>query len=291
MQSFGSEFTECGGAGQTSILSDGEFRLFKDLIYEECGVHIGSEKRVFLESRLRRRMEELGVRSSYEYYCLIKHSATKAHELPALLDVLMVCETSFFRNHPQFDLLINNILPEVVARKEKAGARVLRVWSAGCSTGQEPYSIVIALLESMPNIDEWALRIFASDLSFTALERAQCGLYRADYLKTIDPGLVRKYFREKNGYYLINEAVRRRVIFDYHNLKNDNGLRGLDIIFCRNVMIYFDTEEQRRLIGRFTNCLAPGGYLFLGHAESLQGLSGRFSMIHRNKGIAYRFDG
>lgn len=275
---------------QAEILSDSEFRLFKDLIYSECGVSIGTEKRTFLESRLRRRMDDLGIRSGYEYYCLVKNSQGRLQELPSLLDTLMICETAFFRNQPQFDLLRQVVLPEIIEKKERAGTRLIRVWSAGCSTGQEPYSAVIAMLESLPDVEAWTLRVFASDLSFTALERAQCGLYREDQLKGIEAGCIPKYFRRENGHYAVSEAVKGRVIFDYHNLKHDNGLRALDIVFCRNVMIYFDADEQRRLVTRFGNCLLPGGYLFLGHAESLQGLSGRFSMVHRNKGIAYKLE-
>ncbi|MEK6323235.1 MAG: protein-glutamate O-methyltransferase CheR [Acidobacteriota bacterium] len=274
-----------------SLLSDSEFRLFKDLIYEECGVSLGVEKRAFLESRLRRRLDELGITSGYEYYCIITGPQGRSQELPALLDSLMICETSFFRNQPQFDLLREVVLPEIAATKEKRGTRILRVWSAGCSTGQEPYSAVMTLLETLPDRESWTIRVVASDLSFTALERAQCGLYRADQLKGVDPDSIAKYFRQENGHYVMSEAVKKRVIFDYHNLKNDNGLRGLDIIFCRNVMIYFDAEEQRRLVSRFANCLVPGGFLFLGHAESIQGLSTKFAMVHRNKGIAYRLEG
>ena len=275
---------------QAEVLTDSEFRLFKDLIYSECGVSIGNEKRTFLESRLRRRMDDLGIRSGYEYYCLVKHSQGKSQELPSLLDTLMICETAFFRNQPQFDLLRQVVLPEIIEKKERAGTRLIRVWSAGCSTGQEPYSAVIAMLESLPDAEPWTLRVFASDLSFTALERAQCGLYREDQLKGIEARCISKYFRREKDHYAVSDAVKRRVIFDYHNLKHDNGLRSLDMVFCRNVMIYFDVDEQRRLVTRFGNCLLPGGYLFLGHAESLQGLSGRFSMVHRNKGIAYKLE-
>lgn len=274
-----------------NILSDSEFRLFRELIYEECGVSLGVEKRAFLESRLRRRMDELSIKSGYEYYRIVTAPSSRSQELPTLLDSLMICETSFFRNQPQFDLLREVVLPELIARKENAGTRLLRVWSAGCSTGQEPYSAVMTLLESLPDLDSWTIRVFASDLSFTALERAQSGLYRADQLKGVDPKCVARYFRQENGHYVMSEGVRKRVIFDYHNLKHDNGLRGLDIVFCRNVMIYFDAEEQRKLVNRFANCLVPGGFLFLGHAESLQGQSTRFAMLHRNKGIAYRLDG
>jgi chemotaxis protein methyltransferase CheR len=272
-------------------LSDSEFKLFRDLIYEECGVSLSLEKRTFLESRLRRRLDELGIASGYEYYRAITDPRGRSQELPALLDSLMICETSFFRNLPQFELFRDVVLPEIAGRKVKSGTRILRVWSAGCSTGQEPYSAVITLLENLPDRESWTMRVVASDLSFTALERAQSGLYRVDQLKGIHPDSVAKYFRLENGHYIVNDSVKSRVRFDYHNLKNDNGLRGLDIIFCRNVMIYFDAEEQRRLVSRFANCLVPGGFLFLGHAESLQGLSTRFAMIHRNKGIAYRLEG
>ena len=237
-----------------------------------------------------RRVDELGIKNGYEYYSLITTAQGRSQELPRLLDSLMICETSFFRNQPQFELLKEVVLPEIVAKKEKAGTRLLRVWSAGCSTGQEPYSAVMTLLDSIPDRESWTIRVFASDLSFTALERAQCGLYRVDQLKGVEASCVAKYFRQENGHYLMSEGVRKRVIFDYHNLKHDNGLRGLDIVFCRNVMIYFDADEQRRLVNRFSSCLVPGGFLFLGHAESLQGLSTRFTMLHRNKGIAYRLE-
>jgi chemotaxis protein methyltransferase CheR len=286
-----STYQSASGTLSTSILTESEFRLLRDLIYEECGVSLGPEKRSFLESRLRRRMEELGIKNVYEYYRILVAPQGRSQELPTLLDSLMICETSFFRNQPQFDLLREVVLPEIVARKDSAGTRLMRVWSAGCSTGQEPYSAVMTLLESLPDLTSWTIRVFASDLSFTALERAQRGFYGTEQMKGINARCLSKYFRHQDAHYVINEPVRRRVIFDYHNLKHDNGLRGLDIVFCRNVMIYFDTQEQRRLVHRFANCLVPGGYLFLGHAESLQGLSTRFAMVHRNKGIAYRLEG
>lgn len=279
------------GSGPLSILTDSEYRLFKDLIYEECGICIGMEKRVFLESRLRRRMDDLGIASAYEYYCLLRQFDGRAQELPELLDILMICETSFFRNQPQFDLLRDAVLPEVVTRKWNAGSRLIRIWTAGCSTGQEPYSIAIGLHEWLPEPDSWSIRVLASDLSFTALEQARRGVYKPDQVKSVDTASVAKYFRKVDGNYVITESVKRSVVFDYHNLKCENGLKSLDMIFCRNVMIYFDVEEQRRLVSRFSESLVPGGYLFLGHAESLQGLSNRFAMVHRNKGIAYRFEG
>ncbi len=271
-------------------LTEEEFNLFRDLIYKECGISLSKEKRVFLESRLKKRMFELGINSMSEYFHLVSVSKNKAQELPSLFDVLTIGETSFFRNRPQFDLFSKFVLPELLAKKEKLGSRLLRVWSAGCSTGQEPYSLAMTILENLAEPDTWAVRVFASDLSFTALERAQQGLYNPAQVKNIEPELLSKYFTREGETYHIKEVVKRRVIFDYHNLKNDNGLRNLDVIFCRNVMIYFDFEEQKRLIERFSNCLLPGGHLFIGHAESMRGLSERFVMLHKDKGIAYRFD-
>lgn len=279
------------GKGLTGFLSETEYRLFKDLIYDECGFRFGVEKKSFLESRLKRRMDEMKIKSAYEYYQFIKSSTGKSQEMLALLDALMICETSFFRNPPQFELFRSSVLSDIVAKKEKVHSRSLRIWSAGCSTGQEPYTIVMTLLESLPNPETWTIRVFASDLSFTALERAQQGSYRPEQIKNIDEKYVKKYFQQENGFYTVSDRVKRHVVFDYHNLRNDNGLRNLDAIFCRNVMIYFDADEQRRLINRFTTCLVPNGYLLIGHAESLQALSTRFTMVHLNKGIAYRFDG
>jgi chemotaxis protein methyltransferase CheR len=275
---------------QMGALTEEEFYLFRDLIYKECGISLSKEKKIFLESRLKRRMLELGITSMSEYFYVVSASKNKAQELPSLFDVLTIGETSFFRNRPQFDLFQKFVLPELLMRKEKTSSRLLRVWSAGCSTGQEPYSLAMTILETLAEPDAWAVRVFASDLSFTALERAQQGLYNAAQVKSIEPDLVAKYFIQEGENYQIKEVVKRRVIFDYHNLKNDNGLRNLDVILCRNVMIYFDFEEQKRLIERFTNCLLPGGYVFIGHAESMRGLSDRFAMLHKDKGIAYRFD-
>lgn len=277
-------------ADKASLLTESEYRLFRDLIYEECGISFGQEKRAFFESKLKKRMDEYGLRNGYDYYNIVRRSPVSEQEMSSLLDSLMISETSFFRNQPQFELFRQSILPEIAARKSRIATRSIRVWSAGCSTGQEPYSVVMTMLEELPDADTWSLRAFASDLSFTALDRAQSGRYRPEQLKGVSEKYLQKYFAKENVNYLINERVKRHVIFDYHNLKNDNGLRGLDVIFCRNVMIYFDTEEQRRLVERFATCLTPGGYLFIGHAESLQGLSKRFTMIHANKGIAYRFD-
>lgn len=271
-------------------MSDSEFQLFNELIHQTCGISFGSEKRALLESRLARRMEKAGFHNVMQYYQAVRNPKSGADEMFYLLDELLIGETSFFRNAPQFELFSNVVLPELMARPEKENSRSLRIWSAGCSTGQEPYTIAMTALERFPQLASWAFQIFASDLSFSALNRAQDGVYRVEQMKGVSDALRRKFFRQKEDAYVVSEALQRPMIFDYHNLKHDHGLKGLDVIFCRNVLIYFTREEYERLINRFATCLVPGGYLFLGHAESLQGISTRFSMVHKNKGIAWQLE-
>jgi chemotaxis protein methyltransferase CheR len=269
-------------------LTDDEFALFRNLIYGEAGIILRPERRAFLASRVRHRLQALGLRSPYQYYRLLSDGPERNGELLHFLDLLTINETSFFRNAPQFDLLGARVLPEILERKARAANPVLRIWSAGCSTGQEPYSLAMAVLEHGPQARGIAPKIFASDISLTALEFAQQGFYPETKANGIPPAYLARHFERLNGGYAVKDGLKRLIVFDYHNLKHDHGLSMLDIIFCRNVMIYFDEPEQRRLVEKFHAALVPGGYLFLGHAESLQGVSTAFRFLYVNKGIAYQ---
>ncbi|MFN0124251.1 MAG: CheR family methyltransferase [Blastocatellia bacterium] len=271
-------------------LTGEEFRLFSELVYQVCGFKLSDDKKTFLESRLRKRMTQTGQKNAMEYYRRVSQGPTRPDEIFHLLDALLIGETFFFRNRPQFQLFADVALPELLGGQVMTTARPLRIWSAGCSTGQEPYSIAMTVLEKAPRRKAETLQVFASDLSMTALERAQAGLYRSDQIGEIPAPLLRKYFQPENGQYRACAELRKCVVFDYHNLKHDHGLRDLDVIFCRNVMIYFTRDEQKRLIERFANRLVPGGYLFIGHAETMSGMSDRFTMLHLDKGIAWRLD-
>lgn len=269
------------------MLTNDEFRLFKNLIYEESGIYLSETKKEFLEYRLLKRMNLLGLPSPYWYYRFIIEK--KKSELLILLDLLTINETSFFRNRPQFDLFKNIILPDIQKRKGHDITKRLRIWSAGCSTGEEPYSIAMVVHEMMQNRITWDVRIFASDLSLTALETANEGRYASDKINaTVDDYYIKKYFEKNGDHYRVNDKIKKMVVFDFHNLKNENGLINLDIIFCRNVMIYFDEGEQKRLIEKFYRSLNQDGYLLIGHAESLQGMNKDFTFIYENKGTAYR---
>lgn len=275
------------------MLTDEEFRLFRNLVYEESGIYLKETRKDFLENRLVKRMSATGIASPYWYYKLITEK--KKQELLILLDLLTVNETSFFRNRPQIDLFRNVILPDVIRKKINDNQKSLKIWSAGCSTGEEPYTIAMEVLEAITPFSKggyrggWDFKIFASDLSLTALETASKGAYAADKVRaTVDDYYTGKYFEKSGDRYKVKDEIKKMVVFDFHNLKNDNGLRNLDVILCRNVMIYFDEQEQKRLIEKFSINLNPGGYLLLGHAESLHGLNTGFQFVYHDKGTAYK---
>ncbi|TAN41897.1 MAG: protein-glutamate O-methyltransferase CheR [Nitrospirae bacterium] len=268
------------------MLTDEEFRLFRNLIYEESGIFLKDTRKEFLEHRLAKRMLANNVVSPYWYY---RQVAEKKKELLILLDILTVNETSFFRNRPQIDLFRDIVLPELFDKKRGTGQKSLRIWSAGCSTGEEPYTLAMVTHEVINPYAGWQVRIFASDLSLTALDTAAKGLYDPDKVQaTVEDHYITRYFDKSEGQLRVKDQIKKMVIFDFHNLKNDNGLADLDVIFCRNVMIYFNLDDQKTLVEKFYRSLSPGGYLIVGHAESLQGMDTPFQFIYNNKGTAYR---
>ncbi len=267
-------------------LTDEEFKLFSSLIYNESGIAIREGKKEFLQARLLKRLHASRLNSYYRYYKFVSDKSQGRRELLDLVESLTINETSFFRNKPQFDLFTEVVLPEL--KNRKGTVRKLRFWSAGCSKGQEAYSIAMAVLRNLEFPDAWDLVIHASDISQRMLETAEKGVYNETEMQTLDPEMQREYFEKVDACYAIKPRVKKMVAFDFHNLKHENGLAELDAIFCRNVMIYFDRDEQKRLIEKFHKSLIPGGYLFLGHAETVQGLSNRFRFIFHNKAAVYQ---
>lgn len=269
-------------------MTDEEFRLFSLLVYEECGINLKIEKRSFLQNRIVQRMKATGIKSFYRYYKLLTNDEGGKVELLAFLDALTINETSFYRNKPQLDLFQYSVLPEILSKKRAVNNFTLKIWSAGCSTGQEPYTIAMILNDVMTDIKGWKVNIFASDLSLTALEAAQQGIYPKEKMEGVDEASLRRYFIEKDGNVQVKDELKRLIIFDFHNLMYDNGFSHIDVIFCRNVMIYFDSQTQKGVIERFYQCLESKGHLFLGHTETLQGVNDNFIFIHKNKGTAYQ---
>jgi chemotaxis protein methyltransferase CheR len=286
-------------------ISEAELKLLQTLVYQECGMCFDERRAHFLQDRLQRRLKATGLDTFYSYYRLLTSRDGK-QELAALLENLTVNETSFFRNRPQLDLFQKVVLEEVLHRKQERRDWTLRIWSAGCSTGQEPYTIAMMVADALayyylrnplpfemptpkPLIPPpWKVEILASDISYSVLRAAQDGSYTDNHMESVDYVYRLRYFDKTGDRYTIKKGLREMVQFDFHNLKAEFLPQRNDIIFCRNVMIYFDEAEQKRLISKFYRCLNSDGYLFVGHAESLFGLSDRFRMIHQNNGTAYQ---
>jgi chemotaxis protein methyltransferase CheR len=286
-------------------ISEAELKLLQTLVYQECGMCFDERRAHFLNDRLQRRLKATGLDTFYSYYRLLTSRDGK-QELTALLENLTVNETSFFRNRPQLDLFQKVVLEEVLHRKQERRDWSLRIWSAGCSTGQEPYTIAMQVADALayyylrnplpfdmpspkPLIPPpWKVEILASDISYSVLRAAQEASYSENHMEPVDYVYRLRYFDKLGERYAIKKSVRELVQFDFHNLKAEFLPQRNDIIFCRNVMIYFDEAEQKRLISKFYRCLNPEGYLFVGHAESLFGLTDRFRMIHQNNGTAYQ---
>ena len=269
------------------VLSDDEFKLFSSLIYNESGIILKETKKEYLQVRIQKRLQAHQLTSYYRYYKFVTDKSRGQRELLDLVDSLTINETSFFRNRPQFDLFSNLVIPALIKNKIQSDNK-LRLWSAGCSRGQEPYSIAMSVLNRIDAGNVLDIKILASDISMRMLDIAQKGTYCEQDMNNVTHDLRSAYFEQIDDRYCIKPQVKNLVIFDYHNLKNDNGFKDLDVIFCRNVMIYFDQEEQKRLVHKLCQSLSDGGYLFLGHSESLQGISNKFKFIYHNSGTVYQ---
>ena len=286
-------------------LSEAEMRLLQALVYQECGMYFDARRTHFLQDRLQRRLRECRMESFYAYYRLLI-SAEGRHELSCLLENLTINETSFFRNKAQLELFHKQVLDELIRSKQDHRNHQIRIWSAGCSTGQEPYTIAMLIADAlayhqlrMPATPDttwpkplvpppWRVEIPASDINYSVLRAGQEGIYNEQQMASVDYSYRLRYFDKVGDRYAIKKAIKELVHFDFHNLKTEFLPQKNDVIFCRNVMMYFDEAEQRRLIEKFYRCLNPGGYLLVGHAESLLGLTDKFTMVYRNAGTAYR---
>jgi|SRR5919204_816156 chemotaxis protein methyltransferase CheR len=286
-------------------ISEEELKLLQMLVYEECGLHFDHRRSHFLQDRILRRMRACKSPTFFSYYRLLTSSEGKT-ELATLLENLAIHETSFFRNKAQFDLFHKTVLEELLQRKQERRDCTLRVWSAGCSTGQEPYTIAMLMCDALsyyylrnplpyempvpkPLVPPpWKIEVLASDISYTALRSAQEGIYTETQMESVDFTYRLRYFDKVGDRYAVKKTLKDLLRFDFHNLKTEFLPQRNDIIFCRNVMIYFDQAEQSRLVEKFHRCLNPDGYLFIGHAETLFGISEKFRMIHRDNGTAYQ---
>lgn len=268
------------------VMSEELFRLFRDYILSQCGIYFKETNKFLLERRIMQRIKALQFQSYEQYYYYLTYDPRASQEIDLLYDVITTNETYFFREQKQLKAFIEEIVPEILSSKDK-----LRLWSAGCSTGEEPFSIAMLLYEynyfSKANID-----IFASDLSQDAIVKARKGVFRENSFRSCPEYYKKKYFEEVSpGLYKIKDEIRQKVSFGKLNLLDTNRiylLGYLDIIFCRNVIIYFDDKAKKRVVDMFYDRLYPQGFLLLGHSESLITITTKFKLRHFKNDMVYQ---
>jgi chemotaxis protein methyltransferase CheR len=268
-----------------------EFLQLRDYIYDKTGIFFAENKTYLLESRLANRLSELGFSTFEDYYYFLKYGGEKANlEMSNLFDVVTTNETSFFRNPPQLDAF------KVIVQKNYLNGTPLtsplKIWSAACSTGEEPYTLAIMLMELM-NISKRNIpfMIYATDISAKVLESAKRAVFGPYSIRNMNENIRKKYFVEDKGSHRLNDSVKKNVRFDHMNLVDADSYRkykSMDIIFCRNVLIYFDEKVKKKVIDSMYESLKPGGFLTIGHAESLHNLSRAFKPLMFPGSIAYQ---
>jgi chemotaxis protein methyltransferase CheR len=257
-------------------LADRDFEFLCRIIYEHSSIRLGPDKRTLVASRLAKRLRQLQL-PDYHAYCELLRSAEGAGELRFLIDRISTNHTHFFREAKHFDFLRETVVPQW-RTQTSARSGVFRVWSSACSSGEEPYTLAIELADYLAPAGTNSWQIEASDISTRVLEMARKGVYDTDKLGGVKPDVLRRHFQkgvgEWEGHYRIKEELRDRVSFHHLNLLEGNYpfAHAFDVIFCRNVMIYFDRATQETLVGHLAERLAPGGYLMVGHSESLSGI-------------------
>jgi chemotaxis protein methyltransferase CheR len=268
-------------------ITDQQLVRFRDLIYNNCGLWFGDTKLPILGNRILTRLKESGIADAERYYRAISSDDDRA-ELSKLINMITTNETYFWRAESQMDSFRDIILPRLTEKKVATNNRKLRIWSAGCSTGEEPYTLAICILEAIPFHSIWQIEICATDISTEVLNKALEGCYSKRAVEKLPEEYLRKYFTERNGQYLISNTVKKMVEFDYANLADTYYESEFDVIFCRNVLIYFKDESKKEILARFHGSLLPNGYLFLGPTEMIRGLADGFKMLTLKDCVAFQ---
>jgi chemotaxis protein methyltransferase CheR len=271
-------------------MSPDEFRLLRDFVYDHCGLNFTEDSKFLLEKRLARRLIHHRIKTFRDYYYFLLYHPEKESELSEVVDQLTTNETYFFREDFQLKTFIQEILPEIRLRKEKNGDKTLRIWSAGCSSGEEPYTIAMLLLDQAW-LKQWQVEVIGTDISQRVLHLARQGIYSEASFRNTQDTKIRRFFTQNEGKYRIKDEVRKLVSISHQNLF-DSGrialLGKMDVIFCRNVIIYFDSMGRKKVIDSFFQRLESEGFLLLGHAESLMNLSTAFQLRHFQHDMVYQ---
>ena len=270
-------------------LDDATYLKLRDLVYRHSGLYFDERKRYFFIRRLEQRMEVVGAANLRDYYTFLRYGGDGT-ELQQLSEALTTNETYFFREYPQLQAFAEHILPEVADEKRQRNDRFIRLWSAGCSTGEEPYTLAIIIREMLEDLRDWEIVITATDISQAALQAARRAAYGERSMKDVPTVYRERYFIAERDRWRLVPAVTRMVHFRQANLMDGavaEELSGQDFIFCRNVLIYFDDSSRRRVIDAFYDALRPGGYIFLGHSESVGRITSAFRLVRKGDVLVY----
>ena len=269
-----------------------EFSVLRDVVYEKAGIYFSDNKAYLLENRLKNRLNELNLSTFEDYYYYLRYGDKASEELYNLYDAVTTNETSFFRNPPQLEMLRSVLRSEHLNGNKRS--ETLRVWSAGCSTGEEPYTNAIIILELLETLREArSFNVFGTDISRKALLSAEKAIFNGYAMRNVEGSIKEKYFVKAKNSYAIKESLKKCVKFDFLNLNDLDAYRKfghMDIIFCRNVLIYFDESMKKKVVDHLYAALRPGGHLFLGHSESLYPLWKLFKPIVGPGAILYQKD-
>lgn len=276
-------------------ISDDEFVQLRDFIYDKTGIWVDERRKYLFENRFSKRLGELGLSTFADYVNYLKFDSKRDMELNKLFELVTTNETSFFRDMKQLDAFRDHVLKDVIDTQRAAGKRELTIWSAGCSSGEEPYTLSIIIQEFLgPEAARWQVRINAVDLSQAMIAKAKAGVYPEYAFKTTPDNYRQKYFTQDGDKWKIKPEVTRLVRFQPMNLNDTAMVKRVprsQIVFCRNVVIYFDLDMKKRVVTSFYDNLVPGGYLMLGHSETLHKVSKSFKPVYHPGTIAYQKEG
>jgi chemotaxis protein methyltransferase CheR len=273
------------------IISDDDFQKFQEYFYRKTGIQFDTSKRYFVDKRLVERIQANGCLDFRGYFTMLRFQAAGT-ELQALVNLMTINETYFFREEYQFHCLVNSILPDIVARKKNKTP--IRIWVIPSSSGEEAYSIAMCLVERWAGIDEWDVEIISSDIDTSILAQARTGLYSARSVKHVPKNYMQKYFKQTGSDYQLSDDLRSAVEFTRVNLMESadvRGYRNFDVIFCRNLLIYFDDLSRKQAAETFYDALHPGGFICLGHSESMSRISSLYKIRKFPEAIVYQKPG
>jgi len=266
-----------------------QFDKLRKIIYDRSGIHFPDTKKYVLESRLGRRLQELDIENYDQYLAFLTVGPYQADEFQEMFNKITINETSFFRNEPQLDVFERQFLPKIL--EARASNKRLRIWSAACSTGEEPYTMAMQIHRSLGiRLSDWKVEILGTDISEKTLDTAASGTYTEYSMRTTPAMIKSRYFKQDGTNWIVDPTIRSMVTFNLHNLKDKLAAKRFgkwDVIFCRNVMIYFDDVMRAQLINTFAEQLNDDGVLFIGHSETLRGLNSPFEQVNIPAGFCY----